>query len=96
MSAYGERSVMDANPEAIQVINDKLEKIKALYAEIEKTACLAGLNVNYEGPAGKGDSGTFYPPGTYDWNDRYFYGNALREPDINDEPLWMPSSQEGC
>ncbi|QBP06291.1 hypothetical protein [Stenotrophomonas phage YB07] len=96
MTIYATKELLAANSEAAEIIESKLKQISKLYEEIEYTASLAGFQVGYKGPAGKGDSGTFYPAGTYDWNDRYYYGGVKRAPDFNTDPLWMPSSQEGC
>lgn len=96
MTVYASNEDRAANIEVVEIIESKLEMIRKLYGEIEHAASLAGFAVGYTGPAGKGDSGTFYPVGTYDWNDRYYYGGTKRAPDPNTEPLWMPSSQEGC
>lgn len=96
MTIYATKELRAANSEAEEIIESKLKQIRKLYGEIEHVASLAGFSVGYTGPGGKGDSGTFYPVGTYDWNDRYYYGGTKRAPDLNTEPLWMPSSQEGC
>lgn len=96
MTIYATKELRAANSEAAEIIESKLEQIRKLYSEIEYTASLAGFQVGYKGPAGKGDSGTFYPAGTYDWANRYLYNPTPRPPKFNTDPLWMPSSQEGC
>ncbi|QFR56642.1 hypothetical protein CPT_Mendera_093 [Stenotrophomonas phage Mendera] len=96
MGAYGNSEQMEKHALQVREINEQLYAIEQAYKCIERLALETGLMVSYRGPACKGDSGTLYPPGTYDWNDRFYYGNVKRDPDLNDEPLWMPSSQEGC
>lgn len=52
---------------AMKEVNDRLAKIKELYAECEAIAMEHGVHFSYSGPAGYGDGGYFDPEREEDW-----------------------------
>lgn len=96
MSAYGTPEQLQEHFVKVGMINALLAGIEKAYKEIAQLSAETGLMVSYYGPGGKGDSGTLYPPGTFDHANHWAWGGPQKEPEYNAEPLWMPSSQEGC
>jgi hypothetical protein len=54
---------------AVRAINERLAQIASLYQQCEAIAIEHDVQFSYEGPAGYGDGGYFYPEAEERWGE---------------------------